>query len=267
MPTKPTPRPTSSKARPLAHQTRQDLRATARRLGVVGRYLLTTTQLIRAIERRTPKRTPHRRASSAPLLTRRPVSARAAVTTPRRSSLVVPPRGPTPLHPAPRFEDADTLPTQYGRTLLIVQARDPRWLQAYWEVTEADRAAVWQALGLAAREARPLLRVYELREPRFEGSVVQRWFDVTLSPEASDWYVEVGQPSAWWGLELGWLGTNGQFLPVARSNVVETPADRPSDEVDEAWGVLGEAFASYYQVSSKTPYGSPQSWGGPSQAR
>lgn len=178
----------------------------------------------------------------------------------------MPSRGPTRL-PAASPAEADTLPTHYGRTLLIVQARDPRWLQAYWEVTETDRAAVWRALGPNAREARPVLRVYALRDPWFDESVIQRWCDVTLTPEAMDWYVEVGHPSAWWGLELGWLGTDGRFLPVARSNVVETPADRPSEEIDDTWGLLDEAFAPYYQASRTTPYGSPQSWGGPSQAR
>jgi len=180
---------------------------------------------------------------------------------------VVPPRGPTPLPPAPRVELSDSLPIHYGRTLLIAQARDPRWLQAYWEVTEADRTSVWQALGPAAHGARPILRVYELREPRFEASVVQRWFDVALTPEAMDWYVEVGQPSVWWALELGWLGADGRFVPVTRSNVVETPADRPSDEVNEDWGLLGEPFNPYYQLSRVTPYGSLQPWGGPSQAQ
>ena len=237
MPTKPPRRPTSSKARPLAHRTRPKVLATARR--------------------RLPVSLPAKRLAPA----------RAVLSAPRHRSLVVPSRDPTPPRAARRADLSDPLPTQYGRTLLIVQARDPRWLQAYWEVTEADRAAARQALGPAARESRPLLRVYELREPRFDQAAIRRWFDVTLTPEAADWFIEVGQPSAWWAVELGWGAADGRFVSVARSNVVETPADHPADEVDEAWGLLGEPFAPYDRASRVAPYGSPQPWGGPTQTR
>ena len=127
----------------------------------------------------------------------------------------------------------EALPERYGRTLLVAQARDPHWLHAYWEVSDADWARVRADAGASAQR---VLRVYELAEPRWDA--VRRWFDVELTPEAMDWHLEVRQPAAWWGLELGLRGSQGRFTRFVRSNLVETPADRPSDEVDEAWGLL-----------------------------
>jgi len=92
--------------------------------------------------------------------------------------------------------------------------------------------------------------VYELSGPRFTGRAIRGSFDISLTPEARDWYVEVGRAAAWWCLALGRLGPDGRFETIVRSNTVETPADRPSDEIDGAWGLLGEAFAAHYQPSS-----------------
>jgi len=135
----------------------------------------------------------------------------------------------------------------------VVQARDPRWLHAYWEIANAPRAA-----------APTLLRVYELSGSRFTARAIRRSFDIALTPEAHDWYVEVGQAAAWWCLELGRSGLDGRFEMIVRSNAVETPADRPSDEVDGTWGLLDQAFAAHYQTSGgegSSP-GSPQGWPG-----
>ncbi|MBI4227928.1 MAG: DUF4912 domain-containing protein [Candidatus Omnitrophica bacterium] len=105
-------------------------------------------------------------------------------------------------------------------------ARDPYWLHAYWEVAEAKARR--------APGGRWVLRVYELAVAQFAPDTIRRWFDVELAPGARDWFLEVGHPASWWCLELGVIGGE-RFTPLARSNLVETPADRPSDEIDAAW--------------------------------
>lgn len=127
------------------------------------------------------------------------------------------------------------LPDKYGTTRLILQARDPHWVHAYWELAgAAERRAAGR---------RTLLRVYELSAPRFSPTAIRRWFDVTLTAEARDWFIEVGRPAAWWCVELGMMEPRG-FVPLVQSNLVETPADRPSDEFESGWPRLADALAA-----------------------
>jgi len=245
----------------------------ARTLKIIGRTLLTKTQLVRAIERRQTARakvapyryTPMypkpaaRRAPGSGVTTRRSGSISPA----RKSALLARPRssrpesGGTPCslglrspgedHPLaePSFapEKRDVLPDRYGETRLVAQARDPRWLHAYWELAEADER---RAVG-----GRTVLRIYELTTARFSSKTIRRWDDITPTPEARDWFIEVGRPASWWCLELGVAGPGG-FVPLVRSNLVETPADRPSDEYEADWPRLADALAAQMagQVSS-----------------
>lgn len=123
-----------------------------------------------------------------------------------------------------------------------MQARDPHWLHAYWEVTEPDTASARRTLGA---DGAPVLRVYELTGPPMTERAVRSSFDVALTPEARDWYVEVAHPAAWWCLDLLLTAPGGRWARLARSNVVETPSDHPSDEVDDQWGLLDQFGAQY----------------------
>ena len=144
-------------------------------------------------------------------------------------------------------EPIDALPPRYGDTLLIAQPRDPHWLHAYWEAPEIAWATARRQLGA---EGTPTLRVYELTGPSFTSQTIRRWCDVTLPPFTEDWHVEVQQPATWWCLELGLRGPGERFVPIVRSNLVETPADHPSDEVDEGWGLREGVFGRFQSVSS-----------------
>lgn len=109
---------------------------------------------------------------------------------------------------------------------MVAMARDPYWLHVYWEIA-----------GDAQRRAgdRPrILRVYQLCGPEFSPEAVRRSFDLEPVWTAQQWFIEVGQAGAWWCVELG-VFDDRKFLPLVRSNVVETPADRPSDELDADW--------------------------------
>lgn len=110
----------------------------------------------------------------------------------------------------------EALPERYGETLLILQARDPHWVHAYWEIVPPAPAGPHA------------LRVYELAGSSFTASAIRRAWDVPVTPDARDWFVEVGRPATWWGFELGAIGPDGRFTMIVRSNVVETPAYAPS---------------------------------------
>lgn len=109
---------------------------------------------------------------------------------------------------------------------MVAMARDPYWLHAYWELAGDEQRH--------AGDRPRIIRVYQLSGPEFSPGAVLRSFDLEPSWTAQRWFIEVGQASSWWCLELGVFGDRG-FLSLVRSNVVQTPADAPSDEIDPAW--------------------------------
>ncbi|MBI4313329.1 MAG: DUF4912 domain-containing protein [Candidatus Omnitrophica bacterium] len=244
----------------------------ARSLGVSGRYLLTKPKLIRAIERKMRERDrsagPWKKTArtkpqpSPPLPARRsPRTASYSRGLKARGAAAAGKGGIVPV-PAPQPSSGMvvdySLPERYGMTLIVAQARDPHWLHAYWEITPEDYKQARARLGGAGNNT---LRAYELSEGSFSDRSIRRWFDVETG-DASDWFLEVGCPASWWCLEIG-IGKDGRFVSIARSNVVVTPADRPSDEIDEQWGTLGEEFFSRYGLGAPgTSPGTPR-WGPP----
>lgn len=122
------------------------------------------------------------------------------------------------------------LPSSYGQDLIVLQPRDPWWLHAYWELTPPRVAAGRAELGAEASSAGWILRVYDEDSPRS--------FDIGLSPGASDWAFEV-KPDRTWIVEIGLRALSGRFVPLARSNRVRTPPDRPSERIDPEWGLIG----------------------------
>ncbi len=154
--------------------------------------------------------------------------------------------GETEVVPAritPSKEDASPLglPETSGETVLVALARDPYWLYAYWDVTPEEFSAAQQRAGSSAR----VLRVYKLTQSEMSPSTIQSWWDVALTAEARDWYLEVNAPATWWCLELGFVAPSQEFVRLARSNVVETPADCPEGEVAGA-AHLGTSSGSWY---------------------
>jgi hypothetical protein len=126
------------------------------------------------------------------------------------------------------------VPWAYDKTSLTALVRDPYWLFSYWELTgEAHRRAE-DAVGAEAwRRARAILRVYDAAR----GS----YYDVAIDEPARNWYLNVGQPDRSWYLEIGRRTASGRFVMLARSNVVYTPRDGPSEVTDPAWPPLGRS--------------------------
>ncbi len=132
------------------------------------------------------------------------------------------------------------LPLHYGDDRIVLQTRDPWWLHTYWELKSATVSRGRAQLGAEAEAAFFALRVYQ------EGA---SWFDIPVHSEVGDWYIEV-KPDAAWTVEIGLKTPGGRFLALARSNTVRTPPDRPSDRIDEKWGVLKGLPTDRFESSS-----------------
>ena len=147
---------------------------------------------------------------------------------------------PVPAIPAPgpscRPAGPD-LPLSYGVDRLVLMARDPHWLFAYWEITATKQEEFKTGYGPAAwTETRNYLRVYDVTGVGdFDGRNANSYVDIPVSEEANNWHIHVGEPDRSFCVDLGRMFPDGQFVPLLRSNIVTTPRASLSDRLDEEW--------------------------------
>jgi len=132
-------------------------------------------------------------------------------------------------------EEERGIPEGYGRTTIVLQARDPDWAHSYWEVAAADRSRAEAIISDSWGMARRVLRVHDVTDVDFDGGNSHAFRDIEVTGHARDWYIHLGQPDRCFCVELGLLLPDGGFHLIARSNTVRMPRDRVSDVVDSEW--------------------------------
>ena len=138
------------------------------------------------------------------------------------------------------------LPTQYGRDMLTVLVRDPRWIFCYWEVIGGTVENFKKQLGDEFEKAKFVLRAYDVSGVNFTGSNANRFFDVSVNRYANNWYIETGAPGSSWCVDLGFLLPDGRFITILRSNIVQMPPEGASEITDEEWMIPDWMFARLY---------------------
>ncbi len=145
----------------------------------------------------------------------------------------------------PRFALTD-LPAGYGKDIIVLQVRDPWWLHAYWEILGATFEKFQKQLGGLFNSAKKVLRVYDVSFISFNGRNAHRFFDVEVSSDTNNWYIDTGGPGRSWCMDYGIKLADGRFITIVRSNVVTTPLDGPSWITDEEWMVPDDLFSRLY---------------------
>lgn len=184
----------------------------------------------------------------------RRVQRRPAALKPRVQILAEPSAETPAPAPAPSSNGWDIpLPQAYHEDRLVLMVRDPWWLYAYWELTPGRRQAAEDEIRRqGSRVDRLVLRVYDVtdcRLPDHHGS-----FDLCVD-FATNWYIDVGKPDRSWIAELGWRTVDGRFVPLVRSNCVQTPRFGISDVLDEEWLLPEDLMRKLYGLSSGLPLG------------
>ena len=139
------------------------------------------------------------------------------------------------------------LPAAYGVDRAVLVPRDPWWIFVFWEISPATREAALGALGVEARDAHPMLRVYDVTFVDPRGSNTALSFDVEVPHDANSWYVNVGRPAATYCAEIGLRTPSGHFLPLLRSNAAATPRATPAPDREVRWlefGPTGPAWSA-----------------------
>jgi hypothetical protein len=127
------------------------------------------------------------------------------------------------------------LPAGYGKDRIVVMARDPYWLHAYWELTRHAIQRAEAALGQEWHTARPILRLLDVSSSDTTSTAESILRDIDIHGGCNNWYIDVGNPPRSFRVDIGYLARSGKFYVLARSNVVTTPRAGVSDIIDENW--------------------------------
>lgn len=130
--------------------------------------------------------------------------------------------------PALPRESNGELPDHYQQTMIRVFNRDPNWLYAYWEVKTPD-----------FYQNQPCLRIFSLVEDNYR--------DLLINHQSDNWYISGIRATSQYRVAIGYK-KEGIFYPITYSNTITTPADRPSDIIDERWMTIEELSAYSYRM-------------------
>ncbi len=117
-------------------------------------------------------------------------------------------------------EELGELPEAYGTKRLLLTARDPHWLYAYWDLT-TDQLRECNALSV---DRHLVLRVY-IKEARGEPHT-----EVHVHPESRNWFVHVDQAGTTYVAALGYYTLWHDWETLSISSPTLTPPDSLSPD-------------------------------------
>lgn len=135
-------------------------------------------------------------------------------------------------------EQPKELPHEYGDTKIVLLVQDPYWTHVYWEISHKKR----EELGLLPRGEhgkQMVLRVYDVTgvESVFNGLNANSFFDVYVNDYTNNWYINVPEYDRSYCVDLGVI-IDGNFIVIARSNIVRVPRGSVSPFYDEEWMIV-----------------------------
>jgi hypothetical protein len=257
----------------LKTKTVRELVDLARQWGLTGYSKMKKAELVRKLSKKFGKK-PVSKKSGKTATTRKKTGVRdkkRSEPKARRTARKKPVRASTPA-PAPKVE-RQTLPTSYGEGRMMLVARDPYWLYAYWDLTEEQEKKLWSETGAT-------LRVVEVTD-----SGPREISRIPVTEDARSWYLQVDTANRTYRAELGVTSQRGEFVAIISSNPSFTPRDSVSINQKQAFGSFtpgaaprpapapggrvssAELTERMYDMSSGTGIDSAQaqaSWGQPS---
>jgi len=148
------------------------------------------------------------------------------------------------------FDMAMGLPKSYGDTKIVILPRDPLWFYAYWEVAADTYSKLKEKLKEEKfNSSRWAIRVYDVTNVKFNGSNANRHFDIIIGLGVDNWYVNTGEVNRSWCVDLGLITPEGEFIVVARSNILAMPRQGVSPITDEQWAMLQQEFERLLKLS------------------
>src|SRR5262245_36448351 len=109
------------------------------------------------------------------------------------------------------LEPGKPLPETYGDNRLVIMARDPLCLFAYWEATPDRLDALRDEVGHDMwQKGQATLRVYDVTDAGADPGRASSFFDVSITFDSRRWYIHVPQKGRSYVVELGFKFPDGR---------------------------------------------------------
>ncbi|MGN6642201.1 MAG: DUF4912 domain-containing protein [Verrucomicrobiota bacterium] len=127
--------------------------------------------------------------------------------------------GPTPS--VEKLESEGELPSAYGTQQLLLAARDPHWVYAHWDLTDAQL----RHFNSLAADRHLILRLH------LETISPSPVHEIHLHPESRHWFAHVDRAGSKYLAELGYRRADNQhWVTIATSGATITPPDAMSED-------------------------------------
>ncbi len=247
-----------ARAKKKTRPTKDSKKSRTKRAGRKGAVKKPTKKRAPAVKKVVRKRSarkpaavkPKPRAPKEPIAkpARPPEGPPAAVTKVEMAKYQIEPLEPPAAAPAYPLPEAPELPGEYGETKIVCLVRDPEWVFIYWEISPERRAELGLIKGQHSRNI--AFRVYDVTGIEFDGTNPISFFDVPINDTAVSWYLKIPEPARSYCFDLGVYSDEGDFITIARSNVVTTPRTDAAWQREEEWlDLSGAEFHEIYRMS------------------
>jgi hypothetical protein len=95
--------------------------------------------------------------------------------------------------------------------------------------------------------------VYDVTFIDFNGTNAHGSFDIEITPQARNWYINLWSPGKSLCAELGLAHPEGTFASLVRSNVIQTPPAWASPNTEERWVRPEREQAGHFLLQAPTP--------------
>lgn len=110
------------------------------------------------------------------------------------------------------------LPSSYNDNKIVLLARDPHWLYAFWEISDNKKNSFCHDFSQELWERSiPVLKVKNISK--------NECFNIRINDFSNDWYIYVADSNCLYSAEIGRMVSEQFFINLVSSNYVATPSE------------------------------------------
>lgn len=124
------------------------------------------------------------------------------------------------------------IPPSYNFHKLVLLVVDPYWIYSYWEIKNEIRESLISQYGA------DVINQNNLYLMLYEGESDNKFMEIKVNSFKGNWFINVNRPDSLFKAKLGFKDRAGNFIEVLSSNLIKTPRDRESSNMEQLWAYL-----------------------------
>jgi hypothetical protein len=122
------------------------------------------------------------------------------------------------------------LPIGYGESQIVLLPRDPQWAYAYWDIPNERKEELRRQGGQQLA-----LRIYDVTDMDLGYQSPHSIQEYPCDELAREWYLPIPVSDRDYVIDIGYRCADGQWLVLARSEIVRIPPIYPSDWIEDSF--------------------------------